>query len=104
MGKENPSDFGGGCGFEVFGKTAASAAPGERAFNNPSSWQKLEALDAFGSFDDLDGPWTAICERIEELVALVDPVGEDVAQTGKFASDHFQQRDGAMAVLNVGGM
>jgi len=39
-----------------------------------------------------------------ELVALVDPVSEDVAQTGNLLPTIFQQRDSAMAVLNVGRM
>ena len=89
MGNEDPSDFGGDCGFEVLGKTSASTGPGQGALNDPSSWQKLKALDALRSLDDLDGPRTTSCERIEELVALVDPISEDMAQTGEFVSHHF---------------
>ena len=90
MGDEDPSDLGIDCGFEVSGETSASAGPGQGALNDPSSWQKLEALDALGSFDDFDGPWTTLRQRIEELIALVDPVSEDMAQTGESASHHFQ--------------
>jgi hypothetical protein len=39
MSDEQPSNFGGGRAFEVFGKTAASAEPGKGTFDDPTAWQ-----------------------------------------------------------------
>jgi hypothetical protein len=65
MCNEEPRSFGSRRSLEVFGETAASAEPGECAFDDPASRQELEAFDAMGTLDDLDGPWTAVGERID---------------------------------------
>src|ERR1700736_4214461 len=104
MGDEEPSGFGSGRSFEVFGKAAASAKPGEGAFNDPAARQKLEAFDALRSLNDLNGPRSAMGERSYELIAAVNPIGKDMAQLGEPASQPLQQRDGSVAILNVGGM
>jgi hypothetical protein len=104
MGEEEPSDFGCGGTFEVLGEAAASSEPGEGALDNPAPRQKLEALDPLRSLDDFDRPRSAMGQRIDELIAAVNPVGEDMAQPREPASQPLQQWDRSMAVLNVGGM
>jgi hypothetical protein len=88
----------------ILGETSASAEPSKCSFNNPSSRQKLEAFDALGPLDDLDGPRTAVRERIEKLFPTIDPVGKDVAQPWELHPYLLQQRYRAMAVLDVGRM
>ncbi len=60
MSHKKPGSLRCRCCLEVFGETAASAEPSKCALNNPSPGQKLEALDALGPLDDLDGPWTTV--------------------------------------------
>ena len=102
MGNEEPGRFGSRRSLEVPGETSASAEPGKCAFDNPASGQKLEAFDTLGPLDNLDGPWTTVGERLEELFAAVDPVGKDVTQPREFHSYFLQQRHGAVAILDIG--
>jgi hypothetical protein len=103
VGDEEPSDFGCSGAFEVLGEAAASTEPGEGAFDDPPSRQQLEALDALRSLHDLDRPRSAMGDCGCELVAAVDPVGEDMAQLWEPASQPLQQRDGSMAILTLAG-
>jgi len=64
----------------------------------------LEAFDRGRSLDDLDFPRSAMGECVDELFAAVHPVGKDVLELGKAVSQAPQQRDGAVDILNVGGM
>ena len=102
MGHEEPSDFCGGGSFEVLGETAASAEPGESAFDDPTPRQKLEAFDAMRSLNDLDCPRPAVRECGQELIALVHPVGKDLTELGEAVPQPLQQRNGSVAILNVG--
>jgi hypothetical protein len=77
---EKPGNFGCGRSFEVFGKAAASAEPGEGAFNHPTSRQKLEAFDARRSLDDLDRPRSGVGERIEKLLAAINAVSKNMLE------------------------
>src|ERR1700760_2038259 len=104
MGDKEPSDFGSGRTLEVLGEAAASAEPGEGAFDHPASRQQLEALDALWSLDDFDRPRSAMGQCGDELIAAVNPIGKDMAQLREPASHPFQQRNCSMAILNVGGM
>src|SRR2546423_9298845 len=104
MSDEKPCGFGSGRTFEVFGEAAASAEPGKGSLNHPASRQELEAFDAEWPFDDLDGPWTAMGERVSKLLATIDPVGKHMPQLGKALAQALQQGHGAMDILNVGGM
>jgi hypothetical protein len=101
---EQPSGFGGRRSFEVLGKTAASAKPGEGSLDDPTPREKLEAFDALWSLDDLNRPWSAMGERSYELIAAVNSIGKDMAQLGKPAPQLLQQRNGPVAILNVGGV
>ena len=86
MGDEEPCGFGGSRSFEVLGEAAASAKPGEGAFDDPAPRQKLEVFDALRSLNDLNRPRSAMGERGYELIAAVNPIGKDMAQLGEAAS------------------
>jgi len=104
MRDEKPCGFGGRRCFEVFGEAAASADPSEGAFDHPAPRLELEAFDAWRSFDNLDHPRSAMRDRGEQLFSAINPIGKDMAQLWKPASQLLQQHDRTMAILNVGGM
>ena len=104
MGDEKPSHFGGSGALEVLGETAAPAEPREGALDDPASGQELEAFDPGRSLDNLDCPFPAMGERIDELFAAINSVGKDMPKPGKAIAQVLQQRHRTMDVLNVGGM
>src|SRR5579863_5327968 len=104
MGDKKPSDFGGGRALEVSGQTTASSKPGEGAFDDPASWQKLEAFDPGLALNDLDGPRPAMGERVDELFSAINAVCKDMSKPGKAIAHALQQGDRTMDVLDVGGM
>ena len=104
MGDEKPGHFGSGGALEVPGEAPASAKPCKGTFNHPASGQELEAFDPERALDDLDGPRAAMGERVDQLLAAINPVGKDMPKLGKAISQAFQQRNGTMDILDVGGM
>ncbi len=78
MGDEEPGRGACDSGFEVLCESPAASEPGEGAFDDPTFWQRLEAFGAFGALDDLDGPRAAVRQGVEQLLAAIDAVGEDV--------------------------
>ena len=83
MGDEDPCGFGCRRSLEVFGEATTPAAPGKRAFDDPTARQELEAFDTMRSLDDLNRPWAAMRQRALKLVAAVDAIGKDVSQLGE---------------------
>src|SRR5215469_17699806 len=104
MGDEEPGGCAGDGSFKVFGQAAAAAEPREGALDHPSSRQQLEAFDAGRALDDLDGPSPAMRERLDQLIATINAIGEDVVQLGEFDPQALQQRDGAVDILDIGLM
>src|SRR4051812_3708332 len=104
MSDEKPSHFGVGGPLKVSCQAATAPEPGKGPFDNPASRQELEAFDPVGPLDDLDVPRPAAGECINELLAAIHPVGKDVPESWKMISQSLQQRDGAVDILNVGGM
>src|ERR1041385_5241203 len=102
MSGEKPSRLGSGGTFEIFCEAPASAEPSKRALDNPAPRQELEPLDAWRSLNDLDRPGAGKC--IDELFAAINSVCEDMPQLGKAVVHALQHGDGAMDILNVGGM
>src|SRR4029453_11442818 len=99
IGEQHPgSGAGGGC-LEIFGKAATAAEPGESALHHPAPRQQLKTLNAGWTLDDLDGPWSAIGDRGEQLFAAVDAVGEDMVELGKGLPQRAQQRHRTVRVL-----
>src|SRR3954454_847421 len=101
-GDHEPSLGAGDGGFEVLGQATVAPEPGEGALNHPSPRLGFESSDTMSSCDDLDGPFAEIGDRIEQFIASVDAVGEDVPQLGEAAAQRFEQWHGAMVVLHIG--
>jgi len=104
MGDEHPGNRAGDRGLEVLGKPAAAAEPGEGAFEHPSARQDAEARGALGTLDDLKRPSPALGQRRAQLVAGVAAVGKDVPQPGLERASARQNADGAVAILDIGGV
>src|SRR5712692_1648000 len=91
--REQDPGLGAGDGrLEVLGQAAVTAEPGESAFDHPSLRLGFEGADTLRAGDNLDPPPAQVGERIEQLLATVDAIGEDVAQLGKVSSQGSQQR------------
>src|SRR5215211_5631196 len=77
-GDHDPGFGAGDGGLEVFCQAAVASKPGEAALNDPAFWLGSERANGLRSGDDFDRPFAQTGECIEELVAAVDAVGEDV--------------------------
>ena len=101
---EDPCFGAGDRRLEVLGEAATASEQSEGALDHPTPGQQHEALGLVGSLDDFHVPATVAGERRLQLGAGVAAIGEDVAQPGQQATDRDQQRRGAVAVLDVGGV
>ena len=88
----------------VLGQSAAAVEPGDGAFDHPTPGLDDEALHPIGSLDDLgleigqDAGQGAVKDR-----PLIGAVGEQFPENGKQTEQGRQQRETAVAILNVGG-
>ena len=88
----------------VLGQSAAAVEPGDGAFDHPTPGLDDEALHLIGSLDDLgleigqDAGQGAVKDR-----PLIGAVGEQFPEKGKQTEHGRQQRETAVAILNVGG-
>ena len=88
----------------VLGQSAAAVEPGDGAFDHPTPGLDDEALHPIGSLDDLgleigqDAGQGAVKDR-----PLIGAVGEQFPEKGKQTEQGRQQRETAVAILNVGG-
>ena len=88
----------------VLGQSAAAVEPGDGAFDHPTPGLDDEALHPIGSLDDLgleigqDAGQGAVKDR-----PLIGAVGEQFPEKGKQTKQGRQQRETAVAILNVGG-
>src|SRR5437660_11317086 len=57
--------------------------PNQGPFDDPAPRQQLKADSVSGAFDDLDGPLAEFGESFGQVGAVVDTVGEEMAQPGK---------------------
>ncbi len=103
-GEEDPGLGGLDGRLEVLGQPPVSIEPGERALDDPSAGQELEARHARGTVDDLQRPAADPLQCALELGPGMGAVGEDVAQAGKVAGDGGEHRRRAVAVLDVGAV
>src|SRR3546814_3177500 len=101
-GEEEPGGCCGYGGLEVLGEATASAEPGEGAFDDPSSGQQLEAFDALWALDDFDRPRPAVGQGLEQLLATLDAVGEEKAQSRQGSAPRAQPRPGPIAWKSTG--
>ncbi len=90
--------------FPVFGEPSASVEPGNCALDDPTLGQDDKALDQVGSFDDFrfeareDADQGAMKDR-----PVIGAVGEQFSQEWKQAKQRREQREAAVAILNIGG-
>ena len=78
--------------------------PGDGAFDHPTPGLDDEALHPIGSLDDLGSRDRAGCRPGRgERPALIGAVGEQFPEKGKQTEQGRQQRETAVAILNVGG-
>src|SRR5438128_8110371 len=102
VGQEDPRGGAGNGGLEVLGETSAATEPSQAALHHPAPGQELEAFDTGRALNDFDRPRPAIGDGVEQLVAAIDAVGEDMAQLGEGLPQRAQQGNRAMRILDVG--
>ncbi len=89
---------------EVLGETAASADPGECAFDDPTLWQDLESRHVVAA-DDLDSPCAGRRDGRGALWPLITGVGEDAFDEGEqTAGAAIKNQRHAVPILYIGGM
>ena len=66
--------------------------------------QNLEAAGVGHAPDDLDCPLAEFGEGVQQLIAGIGAVGEEVAQPGKEIVDRRDDQRSTVAVLHVGGV
>ena len=90
--------------FPVFAQSAATVEPSDGSFDDPTLGQHDEALNLIRSLDDLgfemgkDAGQGAAKDR-----PCIGAVGEQFLEEGKQIEQRRQEREAAVAILNVGG-
>ena len=103
-GEADEGDGGSCIALEVPGEATATADPGEDAFHDPAFGQDLEALCGIGPFYDLQFPTSRAGDNEGHLLAAIAAIGKDTLDEGEHATCPAQHLEGAIAVLDVGGM
>src|ERR1700747_2445810 len=67
---------------EILCQAAIPIEPSQGSFDDPAARQQYKAGSVSGAFDDLDGPLAKFGECLTQVGAIVDAVGEQVAQPG----------------------
>ena len=99
-GDVNPGLCAGDRGFEVFGQAAVAIEPGKGAFDDPAAGEDFETKGVGHALDDLDAPPAEFGECLEEFIAGIGAVGEEVAQPREEVVDGFDDEWSAIAVLH----
>src|SRR4029077_4624712 len=76
--------------------------PSIGALDDPALALRLESPGFLRAGNDLDRPAAEWCDRIAELWAAVDAIGEDVPQLGESSPQHTEQRHCTVIVLDIG--
>jgi hypothetical protein len=66
--------------------------------------QQLKSGRVSGGFDDLDGPLAEFGKGVTQIGAVIDTVGEEMAQPGKQLVDGLDDETGTIAILDIGGV
>src|SRR5438552_18433743 len=103
-GDVNPGFGAGDRSLEILGRAAVSIEPSEGSFDDPSPWEKLKSGRVGGAFDNLDGPLAEFGESVTQIGAVIDTVGEEMAQPGKQIMDRRNDKPGTIAILDIGGV
>src|SRR5258707_7527779 len=89
---------------EILRQAAVAIEPSQGPFDDPAPRQQLKADSVSGAFDDLDGPLAEFGENFGQVGAVVDTVGEEMAQPGKQLVDGLNDQHGTIAILDIGGV
>src|SRR6266850_1526192 len=89
---------------EILRQAAVAIEPSQGPFDDPAPRQQLKADSVRGAFDDLDGPLAEFGESFGQVGAVVDTVGEEMAQPGKQLVDGLNDQHGTIAILDIGGV
>jgi len=92
-----------GVAFEVASQPAVAADPGERPLDNPPFGQDLEA-GGVGSLHDLQPPCPGTPGDERHLRTCVSAISKDTFNERKHPSRLAQHLEGAVTILNIGGM
>ena len=92
-----------GVALEVPGEAPAAANPRKGALDDPALGQNLEALSGIIAFYNLKFPWPRARHNESHFLAAVASVGEDALDEGEQSACPAQQREGAIAILDIGG-
>src|SRR5438132_10899962 len=89
---------------EILRQAAVAIEPSQGPIDDPAPRQQLKADSVSGAFDDLDGPLAEFGESFGQVGAVVDTVGEEMAQPGKQLVDGLDDQHGTIAILDIGGV
>ena len=64
----------------------------------------MKADSVSGAFDDFDGPLAEFGEGLAQVGAIINTVGEEMAQPGKQLVDGLDDKLGPIAILDIGGV
>src|SRR5204862_2085409 len=103
-GDVNPGFGAGDRSLEILGQAAVSIEPSEGSLDDPSPWQELKSGRVSGAFDNLDGPLAEFGEGVTQIGAVIDTVGEEMAQPRKQLMDSLDDKPGTIAILDIGGV
>src|SRR5437660_8847611 len=103
-GDVNPGFSAGDRSLEILCQAAVSIEPSEGSFDDPSAWQQLKSGRVSGAFDNLDGPLAEFGEGVTQIGAVIDTVGEEMAQPRKQVMDSLDDKPGTIAILDIGVM
>src|SRR5271156_5222570 len=88
---------------EVASQAAIATDPGERPFDDPPFGQDLEARNV-GSLHDLQLPCSCSPDSERHLVSGIATISKDAFDKREQSPCPAQQQQGAVTVLNIGGM
>jgi hypothetical protein len=88
---------------KVTNQAAPADHPAEAALDDPTARQDLEAGFGIGSADDLDDEVEKV-GFVHELQPVVGAIGEQMLDPGPALADAIEDRLGASAVGDVGGV
>src|SRR6266446_100932 len=103
-GDVNPGFGAGDRSLEILGQAAVSIEPSEGSFDDPSPWEQLKACSVSGAFDDFNRPVAELDEGLAQVGAMINAVGEEMAQPGKQLVDGLDDKPGTIAILDIGGV
>ena len=87
---------------KILGETAASSEPSEGSFDDPPSWNDLEADHRIGSFDVFSfqaGQYFLL--RVVEDRPLVSTVGKEFFQKRKLAEQGSEDQNAPIAIPDI---